>query len=356
MADEQVPIWDVIEEFKNKIKVQEIDLKKRREDVDARDAKLKEDERAIVELRSKLEAREGEVAQREATIGARESAVTKKERDLKALESDLSDVETHLITERAALQKRQAEAAERETTQLRLAREGAENEANTKAVLAHLHEIEERLLKDEASIRTVLEEMTAKREGLLVKAKVLEEQAAASSNIKHLMIEQQKQLVELERTLIERERALNERRLFMDSRLKVVSLPVEGDLQVSEPIPEERIAVALETKVDESIEMNSVPAPMEEESADTTKRPEEISCPRCKTMIDASSEVCWACGTNVNQAIEETAKAPEPAPEPEVKEEAPKEEAHIEAKPVEPSGPQGEVKKSVSIRKIIKRK
>ncbi len=35
MADDSVPIWQVIEEFKDKIKSQETDLKKRREEPDS---------------------------------------------------------------------------------------------------------------------------------------------------------------------------------------------------------------------------------------------------------------------------------------------------------------------------------
>jgi protein TonB len=88
----------------------------------------------------------------------------------------------------------------------------------------------------------------------------------------------------------------------------------------------------------------------------------EINCPNCKTIIDADSEACWACGERVDKAatVKEESKPepkqepkPEPKPEPkaepkpEPKAEEPKQEEHTDS---------GDAKKSVSIRKIIKRK
>ena len=41
MSDEQVPIWQVIEEFKEKIKVQEADIKRRKEDLEKWESTLR---------------------------------------------------------------------------------------------------------------------------------------------------------------------------------------------------------------------------------------------------------------------------------------------------------------------------
>lgn len=40
MSNEEVPIWEVIEEFKGKIKKQEAEIKKRREKLDAKEKRL----------------------------------------------------------------------------------------------------------------------------------------------------------------------------------------------------------------------------------------------------------------------------------------------------------------------------
>ena len=41
MSDEEIPIWQVIEEFKEKIKSQEADIKRRREDLERWEATLR---------------------------------------------------------------------------------------------------------------------------------------------------------------------------------------------------------------------------------------------------------------------------------------------------------------------------
>jgi hypothetical protein len=140
----------------------------------------------------------------------------------------------------------------------------------------------------------------------------------------------------------------------------------------------------LEPTVEDGSQMRSVPSPMEtmvEEKAASDPEPtpelapkhepvhqepppktEEISCPQCKTIIDSNAVTCWACGTNIKEALMKRS-APEPEiirPEPVVEQPA---QIHVKSappaeKPAEPEEDHrsGEVKKSVSIRKIIKRK
>jgi hypothetical protein len=67
----------------------------------------------------------------------------------------------------------------------------------------------------------------------------------------------------------------------------------------------------------------------------------EAFCPECRTIVSASADTCYACGADL--------KNPKPP------EQKPAHKAETEEK-AEERPAEGEVKKSVSIRKIIKRK
>lgn len=375
MADEQIPIWQVIEEFKDKIKVQELDLKERREKLDVREEKLHSDEKVLSEFHSKMEHRESSVARREAEIKQREELNGRKEGELSSLEGNLAQIEKQLRLERSVLEKRQTEISVQESELLRLVEASASHERNVNDSMRRFAEIEERLLADEIKLRQALEDSSARREELLVKSKVLEEQADAAANNKRLMIDQQKRFVDWERSLNDREKALNERLIFFDSRgSHTFSVPAEVPTASKGPVPEEMNAAALEPTVEDGSQMKSVPAPMETmASASSIPEPTpepvhqspkavEISCPQCRTIIDSNAARCWACGTNIKEALMK-----KPVPEPEIVRPEPIVEpvAPVEVRPEpptdKPAEPEeehrsSEVKKSVSIRKIIKRR
>lgn len=379
MADEQIPIWQVIEEFKDKIKVQEVDIKERREKLDAREEKLHADEKVLAEFHSKMEHRESSVARRETDIKQREEICDRKSRELSSLEGNLVNIERQLRSERSVLEKRQDEISVQEAELLRLTEAAASHERNVSESMRRFAEVEERLLADETRLRQTLEESLARREELLVKAKVLEEQAEAAANNKRLMIEQQKRFVDWERSLNDREKAMNERLVFFDSTgSHTFSVQLaEEPITSNGPVPEEINAAALEPTVDDGSQMRVVPSPIEtvvdanvqpvQEFAperthvkEPAPKAEEMSCPQCRTMIDSNAVTCWACGTNIKDALMKKAVADQEVakPEPVVETSAPVAPSpHIE-RPAEPEEDHrsGEVKKSVSIRKIIKRK
>jgi hypothetical protein len=386
MVDEQIPIWQVIEEFKDKIKVQEVDIKDRREKLDAREEKLRSDEKILAEFHSKMEHRETSVSRREAELKQREELSDRKDKELFSMEGSLTNIEKQLRSERSVLEKRQTEISVQEAELLRLVESASSHERNIKESMRRFNEVEERLLLDETKLRQALEEASARREELLVKAKVLEEQAEAAANNKRFMIEQQKRFVEWERTLNDREKALNEKLVFFDSTGQhSFSVPASDDLMASTgPVPEEKNAEALEPTVDDGSQMRSVPAPMEtmvetyvtpvpEPTPERTHvrepvrqepqpKAEEVSCPQCRTIIDSTATTCWACGTNIKEAMMKMS-VPEPEiakPEPIVEPPAPVPASTTpptdrSAEPEEDHR-SSEVKKSVSIRKIIKRK
>jgi hypothetical protein len=130
--------------------------------------------------------------------------------------------------------------------------------------------------------------------------------------------------------------------------------------------------------------MRSIPAPIEEPqekpeevpAEEEELRPEEpveeekkeFECPNCGTIIDSRSERCWACEAKLKDGklIEAPKKKELHRPEPKKEEPRQKEEPVEEKRAEEPEQKEGhkepeeekrsEVKRSVSIRKIIKRK
>ena len=225
----------------------------------------------------------------------------------------------------------------------------------------------------------VFSEQDATVNELLAKSKVLIEQSEAMANNKRLMIEQQKRLVEWERNLAEREKAINEHITFKERHSSIM----EEVAPSRSTVREEANAAALEAAVREAPQLHSVPAPVETEpvpdlrskhhkavvketpkeepKVEERKAPKaEINCPSCKTIIDAESETCWACGAKVDKGRPFVAE--EVAPQtvvPEVRSEVAHHVEEVKAEEpvaaVEAEHP-ADVKKSVSIRKIIKRK
>ena len=89
MSGESVPIWQVIEEFKDKIKAQEADLKERNKGLDALEASLKERGQFLDQRDGTLNAKEKEMEQRDQALLPREHSVAKKDKELGVLEEQL---------------------------------------------------------------------------------------------------------------------------------------------------------------------------------------------------------------------------------------------------------------------------
>ncbi|HSV41948.1 MAG TPA: hypothetical protein VLH13_00885, partial [Methanomassiliicoccales archaeon] len=149
MAEDQVPIWQVIEEFKDKIKVQEADLKRRRDELDLIERKLRDEERDVAELKRATEAREKTVSEREKNVSERDDSVRRKEAELMALETDLAGIERQLHSERSSLETRQVEISSQEADLLRLVEASAVHEKRAQEAMTHLTEVEDRLLAEE---------------------------------------------------------------------------------------------------------------------------------------------------------------------------------------------------------------
>jgi hypothetical protein len=278
-----------------------------------------------------------------------------------------------------------------------------------------ISEAEERLLAEESDLKKMVESLTAKREELLAKIKVVEEQSDLLANSKKIVLEEQRRFVEWERTLGEREKVLTrregagERRVAHAPERPQAPEPVFEEAKPEE-ILEEDNAAKMEANVEEDAPpMRSIPAPIEEPEEKQEEAPveeeelkpelkeeppaeeekKEFECPNCGTIIDSNSERCWACDAKLKdgQMIEAPKKKETRHPEPRPKAEPVAEEKHIEedqgrkdehkgitlvtceapimsnnSEAADAAGHEheedkkSEVKRSVSIRKIIKRK
>jgi len=81
----------------------------------------------------------------------------------------------------------------------------------------------------------------------------------------------------------------------------------------------------------------------------------ETFCPECRTIVSGDAETCYACGADLkNPRPQPKDEAPKPEPKVEEKSAAPKEEPRKEEATAEQK--EDGKPRSVSIRKIIKRK
>ena len=76
MSDEQVPIWQVIEEFKEKIKTQEADIKRRKEDLEKWETTLRTKEDQLDQVQQSQTAKDAELKDRESKVVPREEAAS----------------------------------------------------------------------------------------------------------------------------------------------------------------------------------------------------------------------------------------------------------------------------------------
>jgi hypothetical protein len=263
------------------------------------------------------------------------------------LDSSLRVLQDDLNSARVTIEKRVKDLTEKETTVLGLLERSQEYDTAITEFAAKYQALEEKVLADERSASKVLEEMTARREEVLAKIKVLQEQEALLAESKKLVMAEQRRFVEWERQLNAREADLGTRER---------SLERSGSLPKFEagPMPGERKERASEKRKE--------PEPEEirakEEAKEVVEESEEAGlaeafCPECRTIVSASADTCYACGADLkNPKPPEAPKhAPKAEERPEPKKAEPKPEEKAEGTPVE-----GEAKKSVSIRKIIKRK
>jgi DNA repair exonuclease SbcCD ATPase subunit len=106
LSGDGVPIWQVIEEFKDKIKAQEAEIKKRKEELDEFEATLKNRGQNLDAREGKLDNKEKELEERESQVGPREVEVAKKEKELSSLDASLRELQDELNSARVTVEKR----------------------------------------------------------------------------------------------------------------------------------------------------------------------------------------------------------------------------------------------------------
>ncbi len=190
---------------------------------------------------------------------------------------------------------------------------------------------------------------------MLAKIKVVEEQSDLLANSKKLMLEEQKRFVEWERSLGEREKALTSREGSEDYRAeRPVRAPAQPEPVFEDAKPEEILeednAAKMEANVeDDSPQMRSIPAPMEQPeempaeapAEEEELKPEEpaeeerkgVRMPQLRHHHRSSgSERCWACEAKLRDGkmIEAPKKKESHRPEPKPIEEPVEEEKRAE--------------------------
>ena len=309
-------------------------MRKRAQTLDAREEKLSDKEK-------ELDERQGE-------LGPRETNVAKKEKELASLDSSLRVLQDDLNAARVTIEKRDKDLTEKETMVLALLERSQEYDTAITEFATKYQALEEKVLADERSASKVLEEMSARREEVLVKIKVLQEQEALLAESKKLVMAEQRRFVEWERQLNAREADLGSRER---------SLERSGSIPKFEaaPMPTERKERAPERRKEPEPEPEEIRAKEEKETVEESEEAglAEAFCPECRTIVSASADTCYACGADLKnpRPPEAPKNAPKAEERPEPKKAEPKPEEKAEGIPAE-----GEAKKSVSIRKIIKRK
>ena len=344
MSGESVPIWQVIEEFKDKIKAQEADLKERNKGLDALEASLKERGQFLDQRDGTLNAKEKEMEQRDQALLPREHSVAKKDKELGVLEEQLRSLQEEVNQARAEIQRRDKELNDKEMIVLELAERSTVHETQMKDAIGRISALEEQILVEEKETRKVLEDISSRREEVLAKVKVLSEQAALLEESKRLVMEEQRRFVEWEGTLNDRESALGSRERALGKRESQPQMARAEEIK-----PEPRAEQAVETKpVAKMVAKQPEPEAAEELESDA-----ETFCPECRTIVSSKAENCYACGADLKnpRPVEQKVGRKEAS---EAKPEQAKTEPSSVASDVEEHA--GDAKRSVSIRKIIKRK
>ena len=363
MSADETPIWEVIEEFKEKVKVQEHELKKRREKMEAEAGELEADRKLLEERAAKLDGREKELDARLADLVPREKANLDKEDRIKALEKEVRRREEEVQRSRVEMERRQVEITKREESITSLADRSAEYENDIRTMGEHAREMEAALIQDQEKIRQMLDELSTIREGLLAKGKVLADQEALLAEGRRIVLDEQKRFVGWEKALNEREESISRRTAERPAEAssevaeeeEIRPEPAEAEEEAAEPpapepVPEpvmEEPTAPEPLKVEEPEEepetpvfKASEPAPAEEDEPETpvfraSDRSSGPTCPNCRKAISEGDEKCPACGHLLKEATH---------PEEGKKKDDLREEGRDEPK------------KAVSIRKIIRRK
>ena len=323
---------------------------------------------------SKLTDKEQELDARQKDLEPREVTVEKKEKELAELEGGLRALENDLNTARISIENRDRELSGREQDALKFSERSALYETEIKEATQNLGALEEKILMEQKELLRIMTEVTTRREEMLAKMKVLSEQETLLAESKRLVMEEQRRFVDWERGLNDREAALGERERAL-ARREGSPLASSVARPAAEPKPrhvheEKRPEPKTVGEEPKHHAPKHEPAMAEAPSAKEEPKPEvvveseesgfsEAFCPECRTIVSASADTCYACGADLKNP--RPAVPAKPAVEAKPKEkEAPKEEKPAEepAAPVAESKSEEhtEVKKSVSIRKIIKRK
>ncbi len=286
---------------------------------------------------------------RDAELRPREANVAKKEKEIVALDASLRQLQDELNTARVSIEKRDREQTEKESELVKLSERSVEYEAAIKDYAAKYLAVEERMLSEEKAISKLMEETSARREEVLAKIKTLHEQETLLAESKRLVMDEQRRFVEWERTLNDREAELGKRERSLERAASLPRMEAAPEPEPASEVPrheEERHEPKIEVKEPEPIAVESEEAGLA-----------EAFCPECRTIVSASADTCYACGADLKnprppERPKEKEKVEEERPKAEVKEL----EAKAEEKRSEEEHKDAEAKKSVSIRKIIKRK
>jgi hypothetical protein len=355
MASDETPIWEVIEEFKEKVKSQEYELKKRRDKLESTEGELEKVQNELQEQSAKLDARQRELEGRLAELVPRETAVHEAEAALRAQERDVRLREEEVQRSRVEIERRQAEMDRREEGLVALSESSAAYESDIRGMGERIKQMETSLLKDQDRARQLLEELTTARESLLAKGKVLADQEALLAEGRKIVLEEQKRFVGWEKALNEREESIT-RRSALPAQPAHEPIEAVEESSAPEPVeveegfePEPKAVVheigTSPSPADEPVKEDEVPTPVfrtEEPKAEdddeptpvyrADEKPSRPTCPQCSSPISEDDEKCARCG----HVLKDAPRSAEETERTEGKEDA--------------------SKKPVSIRKIIRRK
>ncbi len=358
MATDETPIWEVLEDFKEKIKTQELELKKRRDKMELQETDLDKAKHSLDERAIKLEAREKALDARLVELEPRERSVQEKEDRVRSQDKEVRRREEELQRSRVELERRQVEITRREESIITLADRSAEYEEGIRIMGEHVREMEAALIQDQERTRQMLDELSNLREGLLAKGKVLADQEILLAEGRKIVLDEQKRFVGWEKILNEREESITRRTVgrpeepleeifeevveeeeIAPEPVKIEAVPqpepevvpVVEEVPKPPPAPEPEPEEEPPTPVFRTVE--AAPA-IEEEEPETPvfkaeDKPAAPTCPRCRKPISADDEKCHSCGHVLKGAV---------------KQEETKDEGRDEPK------------KAVAIRKIIRRK
>ncbi len=313
------------------------------------------------ERSERLKALEKEAEDRLSALGPREAAVSEKEQRLKVQERDLRRREEEVLVSREGLERRQAEVTKREGFLTALYERSASYEASIQKISGRIEEAEQRALEDEVRLRKLVEDAMGMREGLLAKEKAMSEMEELLAEGRRIVTEEQKRYLAWERQLNEREISMSRRETPSDE-----GMPVENEAEdmasTQAAMEAEAAAEAEAAEIIEPVEHREeieAPAVDEPETPIIRAEPEEEP----ETPVFRASDVpLEEPETPVFKAEDDEAETPvfradDVSPEePETPVFKAADQERTESTPAEDTGGKPAVKKTVSIKKVIRRK